>query len=230
METLEALILKKIPYKEADFIVTFFTKELGKISGLARNAKSSKKRFGGRLELFNHLKVEIKQNENKFNIINDVQLKRSYIGIMGNLETFMVSSFVMEHVDFFSTENEPSEQLFSETLRTLHEMESGETLLPKLHNFQLNSLRISGYEPDLKIKGESSSGNFSISDGKIVDDSKKVDNNNIFKFYIDIVKNPETMDIFLGKVANNIRVFTKYIEYHIDKQFKTAKFLEEMNL
>ncbi len=228
MNTLEALILKKTLYKEADYIVTFFTKELGKISGLARNAKNSKKRFGGRLELFNHLKVDIKQNDNKFNTINDVQIKRSYIGIMENLEAFMIASFVMEHVDFFSSENEQSEELFSETLKTLHEMESGEALLPKLHTFQLNSLKISGYEPDLESRDETTA-NFSISDGKIVDSLPKTDNN-VYKFHLDIVRNPETMDIFLGKVANNIRVLTKYIEYHTEKQFKTAKFLEEINI
>lgn len=228
MENLEALVLKKISYKESDYIVTFFTKEIGKISGIARNAKSSKKRFGGRLELFNHLKINIKQNDNKFNVLNDVDIKRSYSGIMEKLETFIIASFIMEHIDFFSSENEPSEELFSETLKTLHELENGENLLPKLHTFQLNALTISGYVPHLESENEVFA-NFSISDGKFLDPHEKTDNN-MYKFYVDIIKNPEIMDIFLGKVANNVRVLTKYIEYHTGKQFKTSKFLEDLNL
>lgn len=48
--TTPALILRRIPYGEADQIVTFFGRAEGRFSGLAKSAKRSQRRFGGALE------------------------------------------------------------------------------------------------------------------------------------------------------------------------------------
>lgn len=230
MDTCEALVIKKTPYKESDLIVTFLTKELGKFSGIARNAKKSKKRFGGRLEPFLHLKIDFKQNENKFNSINDVTLIKAYLSIMENLESFMIGSFVLENVDIIAQENEPSEKLFEETLSTLEKLGKQELFLPTLLRFQLKALDISGYKPNLDFPYSNSNNvGFSISEGGL-NDTKKIDNKDVFEFHVDIINKPELTEIFLGKVATNIKVLTKYTEYHTGKQFKTSQFLGELNL
>ncbi len=46
----EALILRTYPLREADLLVTFFTRAEGKVKGVAKSAKRSKRRFGGALE------------------------------------------------------------------------------------------------------------------------------------------------------------------------------------
>ena len=46
----EAIVLRSYPLREADLLVTFFTREEGKLRGVARSAKKSRKRFGGALE------------------------------------------------------------------------------------------------------------------------------------------------------------------------------------
>src|SRR5438270_1535263 len=53
----EALILRTYPFHEADLLVTFFTRAEGKLRGVAKAAKKSKKRFGGALEPLTHVKV-----------------------------------------------------------------------------------------------------------------------------------------------------------------------------
>lgn len=224
MEICEAFLIKKTNYREADIIATFFTKEFGKLSGVARNAKSSKKRFGGRLEPFVQLRVEIKINENKFNNINDLSIIRAYSGIMENLESFAIGTFIIELIDSLVAENVSSVDLFDETVRTFEKVEKNENLLPELLKFQLKALELCGYKPSFENGKEI--GSFSISKGQIVSANEK----NSYNFYLDIMKNPETMDIFLGKVANNIKVLTKYTEYHTGKQLKSSKFLEELNL
>ena len=45
----EALILRTYPFHEADLLVTLFTRSEGKIRGVAKAAKRSKRRFGGAL-------------------------------------------------------------------------------------------------------------------------------------------------------------------------------------
>src|SRR5437588_514456 len=46
----EAIVLRTYPLREADLLVTFFTRMEGKVRGVARAAKKSRKRFGGALE------------------------------------------------------------------------------------------------------------------------------------------------------------------------------------
>ncbi len=48
--TYTAIILKKQPYGEADEIITFFTKELGKVRGLAKSIKLSKSKLQQKLQ------------------------------------------------------------------------------------------------------------------------------------------------------------------------------------
>ena len=46
----EAIVLRSYPLREADLLVAFFTRAEGKVRGVARAAKRSKRRFGGALE------------------------------------------------------------------------------------------------------------------------------------------------------------------------------------
>jgi len=50
MKNIRAMVLKRTDYRDADRIVTLFTREFGRISGIARFARSSRRRFGGALE------------------------------------------------------------------------------------------------------------------------------------------------------------------------------------
>ena len=53
----EAIVLRSYPLREADLLVSFFTRSEGKVKGVARSAKKSKKRFGGALEPLTHVRV-----------------------------------------------------------------------------------------------------------------------------------------------------------------------------
>jgi len=46
----EAVILRKWPVREADEIVSLFTRTHGRIRGVAKAAAKSRRRFGGALE------------------------------------------------------------------------------------------------------------------------------------------------------------------------------------
>src|SRR5256885_16497698 len=46
----EAIVLRTYPLREADLLVTLFTRLKGKVHGVARSAKKSRRRFGGALE------------------------------------------------------------------------------------------------------------------------------------------------------------------------------------
>jgi len=51
----EAIVLRTWPFHEADLLVSLFTREQGKVKGVARHAMKSRKRFGGALEPATHV-------------------------------------------------------------------------------------------------------------------------------------------------------------------------------
>ncbi len=55
-----AFVLHARPYGESDRIVTFIT-EQGKVTGIAKGAKNSRRRFAGTLEPFVHVRVVFRQ-------------------------------------------------------------------------------------------------------------------------------------------------------------------------
>ncbi len=55
----EGIILNRKDYRESDLIVTAFTKDFGKVAGIAFGAKRSRKRFANCLGLFAHSRLYI---------------------------------------------------------------------------------------------------------------------------------------------------------------------------
>ena len=51
----EAIVLRTWPFHEADLLVSLFTREQGKVKGVARHAMKSRRRFGGALEPATHV-------------------------------------------------------------------------------------------------------------------------------------------------------------------------------
>ena len=53
----EAIVLRTWPFHEADLLVSLFTREQGRVKGVARHAMRSRRRFGGALEPMTHVKA-----------------------------------------------------------------------------------------------------------------------------------------------------------------------------
>src|SRR5438067_9627088 len=56
-----ALVLRTRPYGESDRIVTLITEQHGKLVGIAKGAKNSRRRFAGTLEPFVRIRVVFRQ-------------------------------------------------------------------------------------------------------------------------------------------------------------------------
>src|SRR5439155_22541244 len=59
----EAIVLRTYPLREADLLVTLFTRSEGKLKGVAKSAKKSKRRFGGALEPLTFVKLHYEAKE-----------------------------------------------------------------------------------------------------------------------------------------------------------------------
>ena len=60
----EAFVLRSYPYREADLIVSFFSRDLGKLRGVARGVRRPKSRFGASMERLSHSRIGYFQKDN----------------------------------------------------------------------------------------------------------------------------------------------------------------------
>lgn len=227
METCEALILRKSSYGEADLLLTLFSRELGKFRALAKNAKKSQKRFGGRLDFFNRLEIEVTLNKGRFNLIGDVTLKESYREITESVDSFVAANRVLELLDFLTPEQEPGGELFdlaADTLGLLSEKREPHSVFLV---FFLRALTLCGYRPDLRFDREKEIAGFDVENGKLGNLEKTRGRTNTYPFHMDIMRRPEMMDINLEKVKNNIRVLTRYTEYRTGRHLEKTGFADE---
>src|SRR5262245_7685753 len=63
--TTDALILRSYKLGESDRIVVFLTRDRGKKRGVAKNARQSRRRFGGALEPLTHGRVGYLERERR---------------------------------------------------------------------------------------------------------------------------------------------------------------------
>src|SRR2546428_12654741 len=61
----DSIILKTYPLGEADRIVAFFSRDHGKLRGVANGARRMKNRFGASLEPLAHSRIQFFENENR---------------------------------------------------------------------------------------------------------------------------------------------------------------------
>src|SRR5271156_2239611 len=61
----EAFVLQTWPFREGDLIVSFLSRDLGKLRGVARRARRPKSGFGSGLERLSHIRMSYFQRENR---------------------------------------------------------------------------------------------------------------------------------------------------------------------
>jgi len=235
MDSTEALLLRKTPYRDSDYILSLFTKELGKISGIARNAKNSMKRFGARLEPFVHISVNLKETGREFKLIQDTDTIQVFSSFTEDIELFTFGSLLLETTDVLIPRESPNEEMFELLINALENMNFKESPLPIVLQFQLQALSISGYEPNLytcakcqePIERDSY---FSINGGGAVCFKCAGDKKNGLIFSKDFLLDRELMESNLEKVLKYIKLFIKFTEHRTEKELKSGKFIEELKL
>ncbi len=230
METCEALVLRKSSYGEADLLITLFSRELGKLRALAKNAKKSQKRFGGRLDFFNRLAIDVTLNKGRFNLIGDVTLKESYREITESVDSFTAATRALELLDLLTPEQEPAGELFDLAADTLGLLSKKREPYSVFLVFLLRALTLCGYRPDLRFDREKDIAGFDVENGRLSNPEKTQGKRNVYPFHMDIMRHPEIMDANPEKVKNNILVLTRYTEYRTGRRLEKTGFADEISI
>lgn len=111
--TSEAVVLRTWPVHEADLIVSFFTRDYGKLRGVAKSALKSRKRFGGALEPMTQARAWFAQKpKQELARLDQLEILRSPLSAPVDAVRLGVLSFYAEVLDEALPDNDPQETIF----------------------------------------------------------------------------------------------------------------------
>lgn len=109
----EAFVLRTYPFQEADVIVSFFTRDQGKLRGVARRARRPKSPFGSGLERLSQVRVSYYQKETVELVrLEGCELIETQFGLSSCYAAGVALDFIAEVCDQLLPPAEPSERFY----------------------------------------------------------------------------------------------------------------------
>jgi DNA repair protein RecO (recombination protein O) len=150
----QAIVLKRTDYGEADRLLTLFTPDLGKVRAIAKGARKPSSRKSGHVELFTHAAMLIARGRH-LDIVTQAETVEAFLPLRENLDRLGFAYYLAELVDQFSEEGDTSSRgdrqpvfdLLLHALGWLGEPVTDPALLARF--FELHLLQHVGYRPQL---------------------------------------------------------------------------------
>jgi len=142
--TTEGIILKRINYKDADRILTVYTKDLGKIIVLAKGVRKLTSKKRGDLELFNQTKISLAKGKTWY-IVTQTELVNDFNNIKLNNISTSYGFFIAEIFEKLTNEDEINKRLYAFLLKTYEALNCDNENINIVNAFQLKILNMSGF-------------------------------------------------------------------------------------
>ena len=147
--TSETVVLRTWPLHEADLIVSLFTRDYGKLRGVAKAALKSRKRFGGALEPTTVARAWFAERpRQELMRLDQLEIVRSPLSAPVDHTRMVVLSFFAEVIDETLPERDPQETVFRLLVSVLEQTTVEQPWMP-LTYFSLWMTRLMGLLPDI---------------------------------------------------------------------------------
>src|SRR5579859_2524517 len=208
----ETYVLRTYPFRESDLIVSFFTRDQGKLRGVARRARRPKSTYGSGLERLSLVNLSYSQKETReLADLNSCELLRSQFGLLADFEAGVALDFFAEISEHLLPPQEPNEHFFrllTATLESMHGEEAGRVWRAVTY-FALWATRLSGFLPDLNQE-------------KLSREGRDVAGQMLRSHIADLPPRAWTKD-----TASDLRRFlVRQMEEHAERHFLTPQVLE----
>ncbi|MGO9323553.1 MAG: DNA repair protein RecO [Terracidiphilus sp.] len=162
--TSEAVVLRTWPVHESDLLVSFFTRDYGRLKGMAKAALKSRKRFGGALEPMTVAQAWFAERPRQELVrLDQLEILRSPLSAPVDQARMAVLSFYAEVIDEALPERDPQATVFRLLASVLEHTSAvkAETMQPQsagpqfsgpwmaLTYFSLWMTRLMGLLPDI---------------------------------------------------------------------------------
>ena len=146
-ERTEAIVLRRQPVTETSLIVTWFTRDFGKLKTMAKGARRLKGPFQGRIDLFYRDEIAwLRSKRSALHLLVDCFLENAHAPLRGSVATLTAASYAAELVELATEMEDPNPKVFEllETVLTALEQGRNDGVLIW---FELQLLTVCGWGP-----------------------------------------------------------------------------------
>jgi DNA repair protein RecO (recombination protein O) len=145
----EAVVLRTWPIHEADQIVSLFTRDFGKIKGVAKAAAKSRRRFGGALEPMTHVQAHYAEKPSQELVrLDSFEILHSPLAEPVDYGRAAALAFYAEVLEQTLPDHDPHDAVFRLLLSVLDQTRVDRIWMPVTY-FSLWVTRLMGWLPDL---------------------------------------------------------------------------------
>ena len=218
------IVLKKKEMKEADLLVTLFSKEYGKIMATAYGIRKSRKRNVVSLNPLNEVEITLSQ-KNNFYVVQDVEILKNFKNILKNIEKLEISLYVLDSIDKIYYITDENGDFFDKLLEILSFID----ILPYMKRGYKYYVVLSFLRRIMIEQGI-----YDIEEISLIMKKEKKENLQKYKEILKIVKNSsdileiqEKLEDYTDFLRRMAIIFENFINRNLQVEIKIKKFIME---
>jgi DNA repair protein RecO (recombination protein O) len=242
----EAIVTRRQDLRETSLIITFFTKDFGKIKGIVRGVRGPHAQYGGgSLEIFAQDEVVFyERKKSDIFTISQCDLVDFFNPIRQSLERLAYANYIIELLDSVTSLGDKNAEVFTLLLNSLTLLSGKASAKRVARIFEIKLLGLLGLMPTLgscaycggKVDA---SARFSIVHGGLICKTCADKDRNALSIMAGTVKFIEHIrelpfeKVERIKVANAVgkeleSILREFLDYHIERRLKSIEFLKEI--
>ncbi len=150
----EAIVLQTYPLRESDLIVSFFTRDAGKLRGVARRARKPKNLFGSGLERLSQVRMAYFERENRELVnLNSCDILQSQFAVLSDYAAGISLDYMAEISEQILPPHEANEKYFRLLLAVLEHIraDSLSAVWRAVTYFTLWAVKLAGMLPEMHV-------------------------------------------------------------------------------
>jgi DNA repair protein RecO (recombination protein O) len=124
----EAIVLRSMRYGEADRILHLYTPRRGRVSAIAKGVRRARSRFGGRLEPFFRLQLDLHEGRGELLTVTGAQTVEAYACLRADARALDAAARACDAVGRMFETDEPHPNVFNLLCRRLALLDEGAAL------------------------------------------------------------------------------------------------------
>ena len=147
----EAIVLASRPWSDSGAIVTFYTRDYGRVRGVAKGGKRSRTSFGSSMEMLSRIDLVYHEKEGReLETVSEGSLRDFFPELREDLHCLAAACYMLQLVDEMVRGREESGRVFGHLVTGLELLRAGTAPELVLRFFELNLVGLCGFHPHLQ--------------------------------------------------------------------------------
>ncbi|MDP9291888.1 MAG: DNA repair protein RecO, partial [Verrucomicrobiota bacterium] len=152
MEGTAAILLRRTRLSETSWIVTWLTRDCGKIKTVAKGARRPKSAFAGKLDLFFEAEIQfVRSKKSDLHILKELALSETFEGLRLSFPRLQLGSYFVALIELVTEPEHAAPELFELLVRALKYLSNGAPTKRALLHFESELSRLLGISGEERV-------------------------------------------------------------------------------